>query len=373
MRIREHLAWLVPTLLAACLLFSLKSPVRTGADLQGFGRLPILHGGRVKPIDTIARSSLLMLQGRQTLGAGTRSLEAVEWLLDVLARPEAADVNRIFAIEEPELLGLMGKERGREKYLSFMEISPFLAEIEAQASRASSLEAARRSRFQAAVLNLQERLELYWRLKNTLQIEGTVDLPGELKEYVLSLPAGIKALKSHQGASSYDRKALEALSPYFQRYRFLVQAASFRPLPPLSGEAPEGWNAMGEALLGLMRGGGDSHPGIEAYAGILRAWRRKEPAVFGRALLDYERWLGSAAPRGAAWARREAFFNRAEPFYKGMVLYLAAFLLALASWILWPRVLETCAFRVMLLAFLVHTAGLFARVVIQGRPPVTNL
>ena len=34
-------------------------------DVSGFGRLPVLADGRIKPIDTVARSSLLQLQGRQ--------------------------------------------------------------------------------------------------------------------------------------------------------------------------------------------------------------------------------------------------------------------------------------------------------------------
>ncbi|MBP6508391.1 MAG: cytochrome C biogenesis protein, partial [Opitutaceae bacterium] len=37
----------------------------SGYDLAGFGRLPILANGRIKPMDTVARSALLQLQGRQ--------------------------------------------------------------------------------------------------------------------------------------------------------------------------------------------------------------------------------------------------------------------------------------------------------------------
>jgi ABC-type transport system involved in cytochrome c biogenesis permease subunit len=72
-------------------------------------------------------------------------------------------------------------------------------------------------------------------------------------------------------------------------------------------------------------------------------------------------------------ARNESLFNRAEPFYLGMVIYLLALLALFASW-LWKRaVLQPTAFALLLCGALVHTTGLVARIVLQGRPPVTNL
>jgi hypothetical protein len=36
-------------------------------DLASFSRIPVLVGGRIKPLDTVARNSLLILRGKQTL------------------------------------------------------------------------------------------------------------------------------------------------------------------------------------------------------------------------------------------------------------------------------------------------------------------
>ena len=60
-------------------------------DLAGFGRLPILANGRVKPLDTVARNSLLLFQGRQTVvtPAGLK-VSPTEWLLDVYFHSDAA-------------------------------------------------------------------------------------------------------------------------------------------------------------------------------------------------------------------------------------------------------------------------------------------
>ena len=37
-----------------------------GFDVEAFGQLPVLEGGRVKPIDSIARNALLMIRGQQS-------------------------------------------------------------------------------------------------------------------------------------------------------------------------------------------------------------------------------------------------------------------------------------------------------------------
>ncbi len=372
MRKERWFPGLVLGLAAVGLALSLAAPRREGPDLRGFARLPALEGGRVKPLDTIARSSLLMLRGRQSLSVEGRRLEPIEWLLEVLARPEAADAYRIFVIDDPELLGLLGRGRGAEKYFAFWELEPHLQEIGRLAAGASGLEAAQRSRFQAAVSNFHERLAVYQRLKNSLQVAGTQDLAAELGEYRRAIPAGVRAVAEHQGSGPFDRKALEALNRYFQRYQFLSQAAFFSPVPPLEGESPQGWTGLGDGLLGLMRQGPES-PAVEAYSRMVSAYRKGNREDFSQALAGYVRWLDLRLPRIASRARSEALFNRASPFTRGMTLYLAALLLSFASWLFWRKALEKSAFWLILLAFGVHTAGLAARMILQGRPPVTNL
>src|SRR6185369_12262374 len=85
-------------------------------DLVGFGRLPVLANGRIKPLDTIARSSLLQLQARQEIYAPNVKNPLVssptEWLLDVCFRPEKADTYPVFVIdhlEQPEVMGVIGR------------------------------------------------------------------------------------------------------------------------------------------------------------------------------------------------------------------------------------------------------------------------
>ena len=71
--------------------------------------------------------------------------------------------------------------------------------------------------------------------------------------------------------------------------------------------------------------------------------------------------------------RAEVFFNQMQPFYNAMVIYVLAGLLAIFSWFNLSETLRRSAVWLIALALLIHTTGLVYRIVLQGRPPVTNL
>jgi ABC-type transport system involved in cytochrome c biogenesis permease subunit len=355
-------------------LFAALVPLRPAPvgdyDFAAFGRLPVLEGGRVKPLDSFGRSALLMMRSKQTVPVDGRRLSASRWLLDVLFKPESADTYKSFVVDDPELLGLLGLEpKGR--YFAYWELEPKREELRRQAQNAEKLEAPQRSRFQTSAVNLDRRLTLYERAKNTLQVAGTEDAAVELALLGSVVPRAVRAV--HGGANSeQDRRAVRILAELLGRFRFLSQSAVFKAVPPLPGEPADAWASNGEALLRPMRR--DIPAAITAYALMGRSYRKNDPAGFDAALREYEAWLGKAQPGARDAARREALFNRAQPFISGMALYVAGLLLVFAGWA-WPKrkALPEAASGLLWAAFVVHTVGLVARMLIQGRPPVTNL
>ncbi|HSN13009.1 MAG TPA: cytochrome c biogenesis protein CcsA, partial [Anaeromyxobacteraceae bacterium] len=110
-----------------------------------------------------------------------------------------------------------------------------------------------------------------------------------------------------------------------------------------------------------------------AWARLARAWTGQDAPGFGRAVADLRRLTAGAAPQAASRAAAEAAFNRAGPFYSGIVVYVLAMLALFVSWLWKPAPLRAAAHGLLVAGALVHTAGLAARMVLQGRPPVTNL
>jgi len=344
---------------------------KSDLPLADFSRLPVLEGGRVKPLDSFARNALLVIRGTQTLQVEGKTMTAVEWLLDAMFRPEAADTRKIFLIDDPDVLGLLGLEQ-KDRRFAYWQIEPKRDEVGTQAQRAEKLESARRSRYQNAVIGLSHRLDLYEQVKNTIMISGSEDPAVELQVFASVIPGALRAVHGMKRATARDRTAMKALAELLERYRFLARAAAFRPMAPRADESADAWTSFGETML-RPAGGRDPHPGLEAYALMARDYRKSDPKAFSAALNEYSAWLARERPAEVRLARWEVLFNTAQPFISGMALYVAALLAVFAWWASRREEAQAAAGGIFLAAVLVHTAGLFARIVLQGRPPVTNL
>ncbi len=337
-------------------------------DLEAFASLPVLNGGRVKPLDTVARNSLLIISGRQTVRTRGTSEPAIAWLLDVAFNPSKADAAEVFEIDDPDVLGLMGIQQTDRRRFTVTELRPHFSEIETQADHASAMKADERGRFEAAVLNLYDKLILYQKLQNTLEAAGTV----EARHDLLTLDAELPELLRAKGEKSvHDETLINAVGALLDKYRFMARAAAFLPLPVLKDNALD-WTSPGQAGINRL-GGAQLHPGLAPLADMGDAVRANKASEFNAAVKRLSESVKSAAPRAMARARAEVAFNQTEPFYKASVLYVIALILVLISWLGWRERLSSASFSALSIAFIIHTAGLVARMLLQGRPPVTNL
>ncbi len=366
------------SLLIGCVLFvayGLK-PLKpqNGFDSNGFGRLPVLVNGRIKPFDTVARTSLLIIRGKQTFQTEDgRQPDPTEWLLEVMMRPQQADRNKIFRIDHPDILGLFGWQQAGEKYFSFRQLAPFLDEVERQGKMAGAVESQLRSPFQKEISKLYNRLGLYHRLKNSLRVEGAVDFHNEVALYQKAIAPGADAIRKREAGQPFNRQDLDLILGFADRYDFLAKSAYVLSVPPLrEGESPESWVSIGQSLLETMKNG-EVHPAVHHYAVMASAYENSDPQLFNQALSQYRSLLNRSLGKQMDKVDYEFLLNHFEPFYRCMVLYVLAFLLAWISWLVWPETLGRSSFYILLLAFAIHTLGLVSRMYLQGRPPVTNL
>ena len=116
-----------------------------------FGEIPVVNEGRVKPIDTVARTTLRMLSGRQELLAEVEKdgeteevrLPATKWLLDLMTLPEEELDHKIIRIDHPQVLAkldLFDRDRHLYSYAELIKKEDIInreiaaAEIQAQAA-----------------------------------------------------------------------------------------------------------------------------------------------------------------------------------------------------------------------------------------------
>jgi ABC-type transport system involved in cytochrome c biogenesis permease subunit len=370
---KRFLPWIILIVIAGWIGGNWLPPkiAKDDVDLAKFGKLPVLVGGRVKPLDTVARNSLLIIHGKQELRLDDgRHLSAIEWLADVLFNAPVADQYAVFVVQNDEVLGLFGWEQSQRKYFSFVEFAPFLKQIEEQGDQADKLEAVQRSAYQSAILNLRNGLVLYQRLKNSVQLEGSQNFATELKTFAASVPGAAKAAAQAQRGENFDRTKLNDVAELIQKYEKISEMAYVLAVPPLDQSGD--WHSIGDSLLHSV-GTGEIHPIVNEYALVGDAYRARDHALFNQHVDLATNFFAKEQPKATKRASFEFLFNRLEPFSQAMAIYVLAFLLACASWLGWSRPLNRSAFYLLLLALAIHSFGLFSRMYLQERPPVTNL
>lgn len=301
---------------------ALLRPVPQGDfDIQSFSELPVSAGGRIKPLDTAARSMLMVAGGRQQVRTDDGVVPASRYLLDLVTNPERVSGLSMLRVDHPDLLAMLDlspKDGGR---IPLSAIQPHWDEITEQSQLAANIEPRQRDQFQRAVLELHQRV-------------NTVLSHAQLRE------------------------------PF--------------AIPPLS---PDGeWRPFHEAFLDD-RVSDTPHPSVAYLATMLTAASEDNAEAFNAAATSYTALLESSMPGVMQRMRLEVLFNRASLFSGATAVYLLAFLMVCVSFMLrsrqgaslWAERLRSGSMALLVAAVLVHTVAIAMRIYLTDRPPVTNL
>ena len=326
-----------------------------GFHLEEFARLPIVDRGRIKPMDTFARVSLMVMNdGFQTFkpdisekekaelttlkNKSSRTAEenkaylslsekdkrqpAVRWLLDVMTSRfsdnHIAEKHKVFRIENDQLLGLLALQPRPGLRYSIEEFAPQMGELEKAGTAADQKENAKKDAFDKSVLQLAHHLQSYMEI-------ASLQTP-------LVIPAG--------------------------------KGEDWKPFMQAALESRNANQADPNASM---------NPTVSVFGQMLLSYLKNEPLNFNKALIEYRELITKELPAQSEISGFEVFFNHFAPFYHCIVVYLFVFLISCFAWVTAPATLNKTAFWLCILTLLVHTWALGSRMYIQGRPPVTNL
>src|SRR6202048_677456 len=297
---KKSIPWLISLVLVIWVISKMIPHRQTsGLDIDGFSRLQVLVGGRVMPMDTLARMSLSMMNHHGTFTVDGKVEPASRWLLDVFMMPRRADAAKVFEVTNPDILGLFGRQEvnGKPVSYSYYDCQPFLGEIGKQAGLATQTEAQTRNAFQRGILKLRDALRVYLLLKNSIQAEDSPDFAKELQAFDQVLQPGVQAIRDREANRPFNEQDLFRILLFTKRYQTLSQARYAYAVPNPNGRTDsERWWHMSDALLNSVAAGKVSYPAI---------------------------------------------------MYADLVLYVIVLILALLSWLKWPKTLGKTA--VMLL------------------------
>ncbi|MFT5622986.1 MAG: hypothetical protein ACI9FZ_000913, partial [Bacteroidia bacterium] len=141
-------------------------------DIASFSELPVQVGGRIKPLDSVARNTLLVLAARQkVITPEGVTLSPIEWFMDLTMRPEVADTYRVFKIEFPDDLGIAGLAQKGQRHYAFNDLLPHFDEI-MRLYKEINAEPKKRSPYEQQIADLSNGLTLYHRVMHSLHPIG---------------------------------------------------------------------------------------------------------------------------------------------------------------------------------------------------------
>jgi ABC-type transport system involved in cytochrome c biogenesis permease subunit len=378
--------WLPALLMLAmaCWFFgNLRAPKNPDFHFNEFGRLPLTANGRIEPIDSLARNSLLEIREKQTLNLEPwkawnqhpKIIPATEWLAYLMMNPTVADDWPVFRVDNPDLISLLklpekdAAKKSDGKHYSWNQMQPTLDTFEKESQRVQGIDAANRTAYENAIAKLHQRLFLYVQLKNTLQPADAQNWPAELASYETLIPAGVAAVQAQQAGKEYDKTNFNAFVAYISQFQYMANLETPLILPP---DNTRDWRRMGDVLLAAPKGK-PLDQFVHDYVQMAGALDANQPGQFNAALSDLASQMTATQEKAVAKARAEVFFNQMQPFYGALVIYVLAGLLAMFSWFNLSETLRRSSVWLLWLAFAIHTTGLIYRMVLEGRPPVTNL
>jgi ABC-type transport system involved in cytochrome c biogenesis permease subunit len=349
-----------------------------------FGRIPVVVDGRHMPVDTLARTVLTLLRAKQEANYepwkgwtdSPRMVSAAEWALEAMVNPELGDTRPVIRIDNPDVKGLFAlpMEAGAAsqtdgKHFSWAQLQPRWDEFIAEVRRASGKESGKRTAYENSLIRLAGGAEAYRKMKLMFGPAAGGDFEKGVADYKTRVAAWREAFKASMQGQEFDRMAYG----WGEEQRTLVALIAPRKGAEKAGDTL--WASPFEEVIAIERG--EKSPTLESYAAMAKAYRGGDRAGFSAAVRGHLERL--SADKGFAAdskkASREQLLSFAAPFYYGMTMAVAAALLAILYWfsparLEWARL---SAMRLMQLVLVIHTVGLIARFIIEGRPPVTTL
>ena len=397
---------IVVVFLACCSYKYAVPPVAaSGAtDWYAAGQIPMQEGGRLMPLDSVAKRFLQTLSGRtSTLVRGNpdaseksqqadRKIGATEFFFalangDPIARQ--AKVFRIDADELRKLFELDPRESGGQETLfgqtakhrySLDQLEPKFAEFQKQSDRVRTLliPEARGGKgmdeksltfADRKILELNSKLNLFAMMADAYHATPLPQMPSDRSDEAKFEAFGKRLQTLMQQMKQIDESKIAGMVP-----------------PTLSDEDFEkatndqkSWKALNPSTFAMQA---SAIVGTEfdaaATRSVLNMFESKDTGSskdFEQAVASHIDYVRSTPFQADIQEKMqfEAWYNHFNPFAQAIVYYSIAFVLALLSFLFFRQPLRRAAFWICALVLIMHSVAIVTRIYISGRPPVINL
>lgn len=356
------------------LIFFIVSPAGAAVPEtpESWKTLPILHQGRIKPLDSFARVMLKDFSGKETV----QEYSAADWLAQSVFDPANAINMPVFKIFTPEKLGLTNNKNKLYSYSDIAEV------IQNKSAIIQTLLQAPQDGLQAeqiTLLELHEKFILYTQILRSLtfliplhgediEFENYKNQQKEIQKKAQSL---VKKKGSDFNKYTDEEKKLAALA--FQ-FGVIDQASQnnilLRIIPDQWNNKKAGWSSPWSALQA------QKTPAESAkYMGL---WQKMAMAYLDN---NNQEWKKSAELALAKFKtvklKTEQVYNKLHLIQIAEIFYLLSFSFLVFGYFYKDKInfnkFEAFAYPSIILGIAAHTAHILLRIYILERPPVGTL
>lgn len=375
-----------------------------------FSELPVLDGGRVKPLDSFAQFKMLRISGKRSYrplnedGSKTKrrdSLKHVEWLLDCLYYPEKAMDYPIFIIDDADVVTTIGVEshdKQRDRY-SYNELVDSLRELYGRARIIGDMEQAERTYEESAILALAGAVSefeglihyfdfarAHFALEKSDLMRKVLGLEGQDVELTMAdvlagardIQKGLIALQTvvqEQGIEKYEDQ-INAIDDFFlPRYVAQETAYAIMFIPPTDSEQKDWYTPrmMAENMF--------DHPFTKEELAILQSLEGTVDKVdnqlaFKQELQTLNGLMIKQATKRDEYGKipLEITYYNAQLIYRAQILFVFSFILAALSWLsLKNKWLNRATIVAVIVPLIMLVTAITMRCIIRGRPPISTL
>lgn len=365
-------------------------------DATDFAAMPILDQGRVKPLLSFAESNLQLIRGSTSLPDAS----ALDWLAEILFAPEQAYDRPVFNIADTRVTDALGVGRRMPHVYSAHELGEGLASHQALLRDALGKAEAQLTPTQKELIATYNKVQIVGELARSLslvaadfkvdtsQLATALGVPqgkaltyGDLQEKrEILVKLGAHALAQRKKLSTLDQDVLELLRQ-MEATSHDQQGILFRVVPPQWDAQKDGalWYTLWE-IPHAGQGSPDTVALIRQWRELREAYRAGDAAQSqqaARTLYDHSlQMAGNAA--SPLRLKLEVAYRQWNPLRISMIFYAGALLLTVLALVplmtaVWARRFYAAALAILGGGLILHGGALLLRMLIMGRPPVTNL
>ncbi len=364
-------------------------------NFQEFAQIPILDQGRIKPLDTFARTYLEIFSGRDSLP----DMEAIDWFAELLFEPYHAYHRKIFNIPNPKVVEALELQRYKDHRYSYKEITRALSSHSKTWTSLLTEPPETLSLPQKQLVGLFTKIQLFAEISRSVSLLfPDVNIQNKTLAETLDIDVGTHVnfltLRRHHSLlqilskdlhtktdneMTSEERALQQLALHMKEIVQDQNSQHFKVIPPQWSDPSENndshrwFSPWGISLYG--QGSPESLKFLNMWSDLLQAYRMEDSTQWD--MLTTRIRVSSLNMANntqlEVFLKLEVMFNQTKPFMISFLFYLVAFLTLMASFIIWSEKLRKTAFALSCTGFIFHLTGLGLRMFIMQRPPVTNL